>query len=366
MKSADEVVWSCYHEVLSKALGEHGAAPLTYIEPEYSPATVQTDKPLPVNLMLTGELDFLDEFLQSLPIPVLRLPPTCVNSPWWLIYIAHEVGHHVQHELDLVGHFRKGMMAAAEAQGFQKEESATWWGNWGEEIFADIFSIMMMGEGAVRAMAEAEMGIPGSMVKRKPNYPAPVIRLALMEAVARRLGLDVSKALLGFDLKSIAESDALAKRDYQVVRGAVDFAFQPLLNGGWKMADLCLFDNQVYGDEGAVEGWSLVLSSNTELSSDENVMSRSETARQVVCGSLRAWSSLTRKANESERKALRETVREQTIKALLKSGPRETRAGGAPTEAPADGKGKKLAELLKTARKRREQRDRGGRSAVQN
>src|SRR5437763_2943420 len=71
LKSADEVVWSCFHGVLSKAVGQHGPAPLAYVEPEYSPATIQTDKPLPYNLMLTADLDFLDEWLQSLPVPVL-------------------------------------------------------------------------------------------------------------------------------------------------------------------------------------------------------------------------------------------------------------------------------------------------------
>jgi hypothetical protein len=354
LKSADEVVWSCYHEVLSKALGEHGAAPLTYIEPEYSPATVQTDKPLPVSLMLTAELDFLDQCLQSLPIPVLRLPPTCVSAPWWLIYIAHEVGHHIQYELDLVGYFRQGMTAAAEAKGLTKEEAATWWGNWGEEIFADIFSIMMMGEGAVRAMVEAEMSTPVKMVRRKPNYPAPVIRLALMEEVAGRLGLDVTEALLGLDLKSIAESDALSKRDYQVIAGAVEFALQPLPDKRGKLADLCLFDKKVYVDEGVVEGWGSVLSSDAELSSDEKLMRNLETARQVVCGSLRAWSNLFQVKDKGEREALRKTIKEQTIKALLKSGPRETRAGASPTEMPANEKGKELAGLLKSARKRLE------------
>ncbi len=372
LKSADEVVWSCFHAVLNKALGPHGTAPLTYVEPEYSPATIQIDEPLPVNLTLTADLDFLNELLQSLPIPVLRLPPSCIAAPWWLVLVAHEVGHHVQYALDLVSYFREGMAAAAEAQGFTEEDAADSWGRWGEEIFADFFSLMMMGQWALRAIAELEIGSNKAMVERKSTYPSPVIRLAFMKRVANELGLDTQPALLGLDLKAIADTDAIASQDYKVVEHAVSFALQPLPKfGGLK--ELCSFDKATFADGDKVSGWSATLSAKGELLVDANTMARLETARYVACGSLRAWSQHSNGTESADhekdyelRKEKRERIRSNTIKALMKSGPRDTRAGGRDEDIEAEKKGKTLASLLRKAGKRLPPvNNQGGASAIQ-
>ncbi len=359
LKSADEVVWSCFHPVLKKALGQHGSAPLTYVEPEYSPATIQSDEPLPVNLTLTADVDFLNECLESLPIPVLRLPPVCISAPWWLVLVGHEVGHHVQYALDLVGYFREGLSAAAQAHGFSEEEAAASWGCWGEEIFADFFSLMMMGQWALRAIAEVETGTTEKMVKRKSNYPSPVIRLALMKRLAEEVGLDGQQGLIGLDLKAIADADAVASEDYKVVEGAVSFALKPLPKfGGLK--ELCSFDKAVFADGEKVSGWSATLSSKAALAIDRKTMAHLETARQVACGSLRAWSQHSNGTESDDdeaayelRKEKRETIRSNTIKALLQSGPRETRAGGKDETIEPEKNGKALASLLQNAGRRR-------------
>lgn len=358
LKAADEVVWSCFHGVLGKALGRHGPAPLTYIEPEYSPATIQTDKPLPVHLMLEADLEFLDECLQALPIPVLRLPPACVSSPWWLIFVGHEVGHHVQYALDLLASFREGMTAAAMEQGFSEEEAAATWGNWGEEIFADVFSIMVMGQFALRAMAELEAGAPAKMVKRKSNYPSPVVRLALMKALADALGLKTDTELLGLDLEAIANSNPTSKRDYAVIPAAVTFALQPLPNQRL-LSDLCDFDKNLFADGATVSGWGVMLSAKEDLVVDKREMQKLKTARDIICGSLKAWAqhpdgtnTQDAEAGYLERNAKREMIRTQTIEALLQSGPRETRAEGVAEALELEKPGKKLARLLQTASQR--------------
>jgi hypothetical protein len=357
VKSADEVVWSCFDGVLKKALGKHGSAPLAYVEPEYSPATIQTDEPLPINLTLTADLDFLNECLQSLPIPVLRLPPSCISAPWWLVLVGHEVGHHVQYALDLAAYFREGMTAAAKARGFSEEDAADSWGRWGEELFADLFSVMMMGQWALRAIAEAETGTAEKMVERKSTYPSPVVRLAFMKRVAEKLGLDAEQALLGLDLKAIADTDGLASQDYNVVEGAVSFALQPLPKFG-ELKELCSFKKGVFADGASVSNWSTALSIKGDLQVDPKTMTPLETARQVACGSLRAWSKHsddTGSANDNDyelRKEKRETIKINTIQTLLKSGPRETRAGGKADEIEAEAKGKTLASLLRSAGRR--------------
>jgi hypothetical protein len=63
--------------------GKRWPAPLAFIEPEYSPAALESDKQLRTQVPLEAEVRSLDNFLQSLPIPLLRLPPWCVAAPWW-------------------------------------------------------------------------------------------------------------------------------------------------------------------------------------------------------------------------------------------------------------------------------------------
>ena len=363
LKAADEVVWSCFHSVLSRALGQHGPAPLAYIEPEYSPATIQTDKPLPPSLRLETDLEFLDECLQTLPIPVLRLPPTCVSSPWWLVFIGHEIGHHVQYALDLIAYFRKGLTAVAQANGFSKDEAAETWGSWGEEIFADVFSIMIMGQSALRAMVELETGTADKMVRRKSNYPAPVIRLALMKQLADKLGLESQAELLGLDLETIVNTDPVSAMDYAVVPAAIDFVLQPLPDGT-SLHDLCDFNKNVFSDGAKVSGWSVLLASENDLTINKQEMLKLNTARDVICGSVKAWAEHakgTKPDAYSERDKLRERIKSNTIKALALSGPRETRKA---VEKPdRTGQGKALATLLEQ-KFRRFSRRAGEESAV--
>jgi hypothetical protein len=370
LKAADEVVWSCFHGVLQKALGQHGPAPLAYVEPEYSPATIQIDQPLPVDLTLKADLDFMNGLLESLPIPVLRLPPACISAPWWLVFVAHEVGHHVQYALNLVGYYREGLAAAAESQGFSKDEAAGCWGRWGEEIFADFFSLMLMGQWALRAIAEVEAGTSEQMVERKSTYPSPVIRLALMKCVAEELGLDVKQAVLGLDLKAIAETDEVAKKDYTVVEDAVLFALKPEPKFG-NLKDICSFDKAMFADVSKISGWSNALSSKADLPVDRRAMAQLETARHIACGSLRAWSKHSDQTESADlekdyklRKENRETIRLNTIKALLLSGPRDTRAGGPEEAVDSEKAGKSLADLLRSAGRRTPPGEKGEKSGV--
>jgi hypothetical protein len=180
-----------------------------------------------------------------------------------------------------------------------------------------------------------------------------------MKRVAEELGLDAQEAMLGLDLEAIAATDEVASEDYKVVKGAVSFALDPLPRFG-SLEELCSFDKAIFADGGKVSGWSATLSSNAELAVERKAMARLETARQVACGSLRAWSqhsngteSADPEADYKLRNEKRETIRLNTINALLQSGPRETRAGGKDETIESEKKGKTLANLLQNSGKRR-------------
>jgi hypothetical protein len=355
LRAADEVVWSCYHPVMRRATTAEprlrmGPAPLAYVEPEYSPAAVPGDRPLPYTLRLGAGVkhaDFMREFLRTLPVPVLRLPPWCVEDPWWLVYVAHEVGHHVLHELELQGHFRQGMRDAARAQKKLgvTEPDANYWGQWGEEVFADVFSLLMVGPWALWAIAEVERGTPAEMVRRRDDYPSPVIRLAVMRLAARRLGLDVSGMLAGLNLVRLARQDVLARRDWAVIKGAVRFALGPLPGNFGTLAELCALDPKVFRRPGGkVEAWAEQLPKGPYAERDP------ESARQAVSAALCAWSAVAALSNDQVRAAARTALATHTQESLIRCAPLGTR----PAQKVADAQvGRDLiAQVLAAAQQR--------------
>ena len=206
LEAADDVVWSCYKEAFVQAGEDLKPVPMAYIEPYFSPLALPRDKPqglLAESWLKEKHLgnEFLSELFTELPIPVVSLPPACVAAPWWLVYLGHEVGHHVQHELDLVVNFgeqlKGGAMSGKEPR--EAELQANRWYNWGQEIFADTFSIYMMGAAAAWAMAEFETHPPLEMAVRKDDYPSPAARLALLTKVAAKLKVQGAADLLAAD-----------------------------------------------------------------------------------------------------------------------------------------------------------------------
>ena len=115
LKAADDVIWSCYHYALWRAgQPKHGPAPLAFIAAEYSPAALASDVGLPAELKYKGENPVLKDVLEglNLPVPILQLPPWCVAAPWWLVFVGHEVGHHVLHDLGWRKAFNDGLQKA--------------------------------------------------------------------------------------------------------------------------------------------------------------------------------------------------------------------------------------------------------------
>jgi hypothetical protein len=206
LAAADEVVWSCYAEVFGQASLHANreirsrSIPLPYIEPQYSPQAIPRDEP-PADLKSDKNDAILNQYLYQLPVPIVSLPPVCVKEPWWLIYLGHEVGHHLQYDLmpkwGLVGYFGE-LLQEITLSGQDPKCDTTGslrWRNWGKEIFADICSVCSMGSSAVRAMVELELADDRTMLSSKTNYPSPMVRLELLARVADSLGLDVQVAV---------------------------------------------------------------------------------------------------------------------------------------------------------------------------
>lgn len=345
LQAADEVVWSCYRAVIKQLPAGHPAAgralvPLTYLEPEYSPAAAQFDRPPPTGLRFTSPDPTLGACLQNVPIPTVRLTPWCVSSPWWLVLIGHEVGHHIQHELGLVGEFARGMSAAARAAGLE-EGSARRWEAWSEEIFADACSVFTIGPVAVRAITELEWSTPDALCQRKVNYPAPAIRIALMTQLAGRVGLDTSSLLKTQEWQEIAQSSAATREDWSVVDSIVDLITRPQANGLPPLQKLCGFEPADFDPRGRIAVWAEGLRGIGSLAPRR----QTNDARHMASAAFSAWAALAGESEVARCEGL-ERLREKALKAMRDCG-EEGKRGGPAVGVEIDlGAAKRIAAVL--------------------
>jgi hypothetical protein len=363
LAAADEVVWSCYVEPFRTLGLKPQGAPLPYIEDRFSPQTIPRLDP-PPDLQSDVDAAFLSRYLSELPVAVIGLPPTSLEHPWWLVYLAHEVGHQIQYDLvsdpkwALVGTFGSLLGDAAEQAG--GASAAERWPNWGRELFADIYSVLMVGPAAIWSILGLEYSNTAGLLRSKSSYPAPVIRLRMMAGMLEKLGVDSEPYLLGLDLEALTHGDALieqtrdlraeAARDIEIGRALLDkIAVEPLV-GGFTLPDLCTWSSARFAPGGAVSGWSEKLVKTPPPHPEKDVTA----ARLATAGAVRAWMDVCRSIAESpgspeeiaaKREVARKRLRDVTISTVALCREEGTRGGEAAPAADAADRGKELAAL---------------------
>jgi hypothetical protein len=193
LQAADEIVWACYATAYERLKRKVPPPPLSYVEPQFSPRAIPLDEPPPEFRAL--DVDFLQDFVAQFPVAVIGLPVGCVKAPWLLANAAHEVGHHLQHELNLVASFGKTLSDAVKVRlGPDHNGQPGKWELWGQEIFADTYALLCVGWAAPRTLAEMELG-SAAIGNGSAKYPPTLIRLEWQQAALRALAVDVRRAV---------------------------------------------------------------------------------------------------------------------------------------------------------------------------
>jgi hypothetical protein len=289
LRAADEVVWSCHHGAVERArnwglsLATSTPAPLPFVEARYSPEAFPAEL-VPASLRGQIDTDFLQEHLDRLPIPVVRLQPACAASPWLLVLLGHEIGHTVQYDFGLVARSRTLVEEVVGARAPERE--TTRWGAWSREIFADVFSVLTMGASAVWAMVQLELQSPAGMVRRRRDYPSPVIRLVLLRTVADRLAIDAREAVEGLDLEGLVAGDDTAAADAALVPAVAEAMLDGTSLGlPGSLQDLLGFRAEDFAPRGTVEE----LGDGLLGDGDPPVVASLSGARLVTSAALAAW-----------------------------------------------------------------------------
>jgi hypothetical protein len=342
LDAADEVVRSLYLQPFRAAGAAEPAAPLAYVEPAFSPRAIPRDEP-PSELRTDDDL--LRAALARLPFGVVGLPPWCEEGPWTLVYLAHEIGHHVHFDLApgyaLVKSVGEALKQAAAAAGAADEGRA--FQLWSKEIFADACSIATLGPAAVAAMVEMERDDDAAMlVPGGPAYPCAAVRLALMAAFAQAIGLDLGDALGGIDPAALVGLDAAARSEPQhkaaahlaaVPAAAAALATLPLV-GTRTLAQLCDLRAADFAPGGEAAAWAEALFAGKKRPRNATLRG----TRLVLAGSWAAWRTACAIDDDSGRDAALRRLRQAASRALAENREPTTLAGPSPAEAVAIGK----------------------------
>jgi hypothetical protein len=345
--AADEVIWSCYSPILPAALSRSGRepSPLPCIAGEMSPAAIRRDR-APLSLIKEGT-DFapLRDYLDRLPISILRLPRTILEAPWMLILIGHEAGHFAQPLVQSGGgyelEFRREIEAAITGAGGTKEEAADW-GGWAPEIFADWYSVLTMGPWAAWMMAQLELADETAMLIRRRNYPPRIVRLALLAALADGTTPSQAAALLletGIDLNRANSTEGIRRALEQVAPLAAAIRVSKL-GGVESLGATVGFRPADYSPNQEVERWSRDLLGVDPRPPVKSVRS----ARLIAAAAGAAYAQLMHIEGATERNPAEEELA-KTAEKIRASAPEGRRAATA-VAAPEPDAGLGLVEVI--------------------
>jgi hypothetical protein len=345
LAAADEVIWSCYVEPFRNANLPLMPVPLPFVASFYSPTAVPRDEP-PQDLRSDVDADFLNEMLREMPIPVVALPPNCVEEPWRLVYLAHEVGHHVQADLSPNGGLIGAFAAMLTASGGER------WSCWGQEIFADLYSLLALGHWALWALTELVWGPAPSMLDdTSVRYPSPLVRLLLMKAVADKLGLDGTYALRGMTAGDFLNGGPVmskrrdlcetANEDIARIDAVAATVLERIPNTGELKKLVRFSDADFKPPMGFVHLWSETLAGRKHMVPRKDLRS----SRLVLGGGVQALATAAA-ASDAERTRVSELLRRNLTTEIVAHREEIRRSAPLPADIDLRTKSDRLAKLL--------------------
>lgn len=316
LAAADEVVRSCWAEPFAKVGAARPTGPLTFVTPQYGAcATIRAAVPRTLKIDAAG---IVRELVGMLPVPTVALPDTAAEGGWWLSLVAHEVGHHLEADLD---------PRLAERTAGVVDPS---WSSWSSELFADVFAVLAVGEAAGWAVHELEYTAPAAFFATPvagTAYPPPAIRLAVIGEAVRRLGTGTwppAADEMGDWLRAAAADDPAIDTEpvaAHLARAAATVdALLDMRVGERRLGDL--IDNRAgwFAPGGRIAEWSGALLKTSSLFP----VGLSESARLAVLAGVRAYR--TELARDADADALADLHR-RLVDAVATAGPDGTLAG---------------------------------------
>lgn len=125
--------------------------------------------------------------LPYVPLALLGINLTAIHDRAQLLAIAHETGHHVYRQLT-TNYSVEPQKKVEKRALVAPAQFPAWLTAWAEEVFADIYSVLVAGPAAglsVQAMLTGEL--PGVLLQDDADHPLPALRPEIAVVVLRKL-----------------------------------------------------------------------------------------------------------------------------------------------------------------------------------
>lgn len=180
LAAADDFAWACYRPALLAAEGgkvDRAAVrepALTCLEDVGSPFSLVRGSSYEGELSAAPGLSASSRsLLRQLPVPIIALPWFQLQHLPDSLVIAHEVGHHVFHDLEIAEEVEQALRDA-DAQAARS--------TWAEEMFCDVFGTVRAGGAFVMSLADF-LRVADVAADASDSYPPTTTRLAVCLAV---------------------------------------------------------------------------------------------------------------------------------------------------------------------------------------
>jgi hypothetical protein len=125
--------------------------------------------------------------LPYVPLALLGIDLTAIQDRAQLLAIAHETGHHVYRQLT-TNYTVEPQKKAEKRALVAPAQFPAWLTAWAEEVFADIYSVLVAGPVAGVSIQAMLMGeLPGVLLQDDADHPLPALRPEIAVAVLRKL-----------------------------------------------------------------------------------------------------------------------------------------------------------------------------------
>lgn len=144
-------------------------------------------------------LEWSAKVLSQAPVPVIAVPYFAARHIPDLMVIAHEVGHNVEDDFDLTADLNEAVAKSLlAAQNGKSAERAGAWRAWREEVFADLWGVLVAGPGFVDALVDFitddASPLAHELASDRSRYPTVWLRAELLFTALEALGLGAQAA----------------------------------------------------------------------------------------------------------------------------------------------------------------------------
>jgi hypothetical protein len=319
--AADEIVRSCWRGPFEVLRRDPPTGPLAFLDTRFD-ACATSRNAVPTDLRAPADSPVVD-LVNDLPVPTIALPAWATSEAWWLALAAHETGHHIQKDLvpGLEATTRRALMGAV------GDELAGDWSHWGQETFADAYSVLMIGRAATWPVADLQHASARQLTKTPEDgdrYPPAAVRLALLGECVAYAGAgagepsaqDVRDWLAGLAPEMLRPGPrAVLDAHLAVVPKVAQALIDLPIDANRTLRAVSEFQPEWFSAGGRVWSWSLGVRQPNGRISPINVR---PAARLAVAAGVSAW--LVATAEESGGSSAPETIHANLLRLLPACG----------------------------------------------